>query len=254
MARKDTTAGPSENAVPVKLPERTSGDWGWFGERFTPRKPIAPEDKDLPYFFGSSLDFNDWLRENKPELIMPEWEIVPLDGAVGWTPKHEDESAEMCPFCLVPLTAGNASHAALRFHRIKPPQMLDGEHVPRVEPELVEECPLCRGLDAGSRLFCPKCDGSGFERKAAKQREIAGIPAPEPRGNEARRGGCTTDGESRQSPPSPSNDDADRPLTRRQRRAKQFGRADRPGEDDGRTDAPAGEPGPAAAAGGQPEA
>lgn len=241
--RQTPECGFSEDAVPVRLvPVKSKADWAWFGERFEPRKPILPEQDGQPYYWGSSLDFDDWLRENKPHLIIPEREIVPLDGAIAWTPRHEDDGAEMCPRCgggfvMPPLCIPTEARIALLpcsylLHRIRPCDHDErGKLIPSNRSELADVCPLCRGLDIGSRLFCPKCNGSGFDRKADKQREIAGVPAPEREAYEARRGGSTPGGASGQSPPPDMTQD--RPLTRRERRRRQFARQDAAGAHDG---------------------
>lgn len=79
--------------------------------------------------------FAAYLHDHRPDLVVPEGAIVPLDGKVGWTPGDESPHD----------TAGG--------------------------------CSKCGGrIGDGSRLFCPKCQASGFEAKLAEQRRI--VPPP----------------------------------------------------------------------------
>lgn len=207
------------------LPVDVVEPWVAHADPYLPRAPFEPEDRGKPYFYGSSLDFDDWLREHRPHARIPQREIVPLDGAIGWTPAHEDPGAGMCPSCLTTLQESRASHAALLLHRIRPLAKLDGERVDGDDqgledqrdlgPGLYEQCPLCRGIDWRSRLFCPKCNASGFDGRAAYQRSVAGLPPAEREPSQ---------------PPAPREANAaaperpeDRSLTRRERRAQQFG-------------------------------
>jgi hypothetical protein len=83
-----------------------------------------------------------------------------------------------------------------------------------------ETCPRCRrSIGHGSRSFCPRCALSGHERKLAEQRAIAGTPpaeTPEGRWDYVPR---------RPRAPVAPPLSGPRPPSRRERRAKQYGRA-----------------------------
>lgn len=134
-------------------------------------------------FYGSSVEFEEWLRDNRAGLVVPEREVVSLSGVLGWTPEHEDSHAAMCASCLtvirpVPVAPGCGSviergipQPAQAVHRIGPPE----------EPMRLASCPKCAwAIARGSRLCCPKCQASGHDAKLARQRQIAGLPPAEP--------------------------------------------------------------------------
>jgi hypothetical protein len=82
-----------------------------------------------------------------------------------------------------------------------------------------ETCPRCRrSIGHGSRSFCPRCALSGHERRLAEQRAIAGSPPPEP--PEGRWDYVPR----RPKAPAPALDTCPRPPSRRERRARQYGR------------------------------
>jgi hypothetical protein len=87
-------------------------------------------------------------------------------------------------------------------------------------PEPGEPCPKCgRSAGPGGSLCCPKCQHSGHERKLSEQRFLAGTPpaeAPENRWDYVPRRPKATASPVETRPRTPS---------RRERRAKQFGRA-----------------------------
>jgi hypothetical protein len=132
-------------------------------------------------FYGSSVEFADYLRDERPWLRAPEGEIVPLTGALGWSPEHEDASAAFCPDCRGPFLEPDAAAAGfahripepLVLYRIGLPPLLESPARPR------PDCPKCGdGIDARSGLYCPKCAASGFDGRLARQRAIAGLPPP----------------------------------------------------------------------------
>lgn len=145
----------------------------------------------LPYFHGSSSDFVEWMRENRPDLLAPEGAIVPLDGTVGWDPSREDPDAEYCQFCQTQFThhaieigpnLPGAKPQAIALHRIAP-LFVDEHGKPIMPPERpMGGCPMCRdAVDAGSLLYCPKCKGTGYEVRLALQRGKVGHPPLEPK-------------------------------------------------------------------------
>lgn len=62
--------------------------------------------------YGSSVEFEFWLRRYRPDLLVPENEIVLVEGCVGWTPWHEAKppAGSQCGLC-----GGGINTGSLRY-------------------------------------------------------------------------------------------------------------------------------------------
>lgn len=168
-------------------------DW----QQYSPRRPLHHEvvsGEAAPYFYGSSLDFEDLIRSEHRHLIAPEREIVPLDGQVGWDPSFEDPHASKCPYCLTDFLVrkGPILTEPVAIHRIViPDRDANGGLVPPPTTHPVG-CPYCRErIASGSLIYCPKCQASGHETRLALQRGLAGTPPPEPKSKAELPAGAT---------------------------------------------------------------
>jgi hypothetical protein len=73
-------------------------------------------------WYGSSVEFDEWVRDEKPWLRAPESAAVPLAGVPGWSPEHEDPHAAFCPDCRRPRDRRprGAAAAAVALHEVRP--------------------------------------------------------------------------------------------------------------------------------------
>jgi hypothetical protein len=149
------------------------GDWA----KASATKPDAGRKLRGSDFYGSSDDFREYLRVERPDLLAPERDVVPLCGEIEWDPSHETPSEPRCPACWRHYVPVSTRPAPLVLHRILPIPDRDDNGRPMEHVVWPVGCPKCLGrILAGSRLYCPKCHASGYDFVLSQQRRMVGTP------------------------------------------------------------------------------